>query len=254
MSTIKTRAVVIKTQDYKEHDRLVWLFSEDLGKISVLAKGAKKSKNKGFSITLPFCFGEYVIYKGRSLYTLNEGRIIESFQDILNDYETLTYGSYFNELIDIACGEENYLSLFKDLVSSFYLLKSRAVDLELLARTFELRLLKATGYGLHLENCAICDKKISCSDFISLQFYGAVCGECEKVHGTHVSKGTYNVLKFLNSVDTDKISRLSVNEATKKDIYKIITNFIFLNYPRKPKSLAMLDYFNIIPEVSADKE
>ncbi|MPN24186.1 hypothetical protein SDC9_171580 [bioreactor metagenome] len=87
-----------------------------------------------------------------------------------------------------------------------------------------------------------------------MQFYGAVCGECEKVHGTHVSKGTYNVLKFLNSVDTDKISRLSVNEATKKDIYKIITNFIFLNYPRKPKSLAMLDYFNIIPEVSADKE
>lgn len=254
MNTIKTRAVVIKTQDYKEHDRLVWLFSEDLGKISTIAKGAKKSKNKSFSTTLPFCFGEYVVYKGRGLYNLNEGKIVESFQDILNDYETLIYGSYFNELIDIACGEENYLGLFRDLVSSFYLMKTKAVDLELLARAFELKLLKATGYGLQLENCALCDKKISFSNFISFQFYGAVCEECNKVHGTQITKSTYNVLKFLNSVELEKISRLSVDETTKKELYKIITNFIFLNYTRRPKSLSMLDYFNLIPEVSVDKE
>lgn len=254
MSTIKTRGVVLKTQDYKENDKLVWIFTEDLGKISVLAKGARKNKNKNFSLTLPFCFGEFVVYKGKSLYTLNEGRIIESFQNILNDYDTLIYGSYFLELIDIACEEETYLNLFKDLVSSLYLIKSKAIDLEILARTFELKLLKATGYGLHLQNCAICDKKINSSNFLSFQFFGAVCDECSKFNGTHISIGTYNVLKFINSMDLEKISRISINEITKKEIFKIITNFIFLNYTRRPKSLAMLDVFNAIPEVSVDKE
>ncbi|MEG0772400.1 DNA repair protein RecO [Clostridium sp.] len=254
MNTVKTRAIVIKTQEYKENDKLIWLFTEELGKISVLAKGARKNKNKNFSLTLPFCFGEFVVYKGKSLYTLNEGRIIESFQDILNDYDTLIYGSYFNELIDIACEEEAYISLFRDVVSCFYLLKNKAVDFELLTRAFELKLLRSTGYGLHLENCAVCDRKINNSSFLSFQYFGAVCEECEKAHGTLMSKSTYNVLKFLNSVDVEKVSRLSVNELTKKEIFKIITNFIALNYSRKPKSLSMLDYFKAIPEVSIDKE
>jgi len=254
LNIIKTRAVVIKTQDYKENDKLVWLFSEDLGKISAIAKGARKNKNKNFSITLPFSYGEYVVYKGRNLYTLNEGRTIESFQDILNDYDTLIYGSYFNELIDIACDEEPYMSLFKDLVSCFYLMKSKVADLEVLARAFEIKLLKATGYGLHLENCSICDKKISNSNFLSFQFYGAVCEQCEKSYGTKISASTYNVLKFLQNVDMDKVTRLSVNDATKKEIFKIITSFISLNYTRRPKSLSMLEVFNALPEVSMDKE
>jgi DNA repair protein RecO (recombination protein O) len=254
LNTIKTRAIVIKTQEYKENDRLVWLFTEELGKISVLAKGARKNKNKNFSLTLPFCFGEYVVYKGRSLYTLNEGRIIESFQDMLNDYDTLIYGSYFNELIDVACEEDLYLSLFRDLASCFYLMKNKAVDLELLARTFELKLLRATGYGLHLENCAICDKEINNSNFISFQYFGAICESCEKNYGTHISKSTYNVLKFLNSVDIEKISRLSVNEVTKREVFKILTNFVSLNYSRKPKSLLMLEHFKVLPEVSVDRD
>jgi DNA repair protein RecO (recombination protein O) len=254
LNTIKTRAIVIKTQEYKENDKLVWLFTEELGKISVLAKGARKNKNKNFSLTLPFCFGEYVVFKGRSLYTLNEGRIIESFQGMLNDYDTLIYGSYFNELIDIACEEEIYISLFRELISCFYLMKNKAVDLDLLARTFELKLLKATGYGLHLENCAICDKRINNSNFLSFQYIGAVCQDCENEHGTQISKSTYNVLKFLNSVEVEKISRITVNETTKREIFKIITNFISLNYARKPKSLSMFQHFNALPEVSADKE
>ena len=114
---------MIKTQDYRENDRLLWLFSEELGKISVIAKGARKSKSKLMSSTLPFCYGEYVLFKGKNLYTLNEAKIIDSFQEMLTDFEVLIYGSYFNELIDIACEEENYGTLFKDFVTPSILLE-----------------------------------------------------------------------------------------------------------------------------------
>ena len=42
----KCRAVVIKTQDFKENDKLVWLYTDSFGKISSIAKGAKRSKSK----------------------------------------------------------------------------------------------------------------------------------------------------------------------------------------------------------------
>lgn len=44
LSIFKSKAIVIKTLDFKESDKIIWLFTEKLGKISVIAKGAKKVK------------------------------------------------------------------------------------------------------------------------------------------------------------------------------------------------------------------
>ena len=49
MSLIETGGVIIKAQEYKENDKLLWIFTEKLGKITVIAKGAKKNKSKLFS-------------------------------------------------------------------------------------------------------------------------------------------------------------------------------------------------------------
>ena len=243
MSTIKTRGMVLKVQDYKENDKLLWILTEEYGKVSVIAKGARKSKNKNFSNTLPFCFGEYVLFKGRTMFSLNEGRIIDSFQDILNNYDTLIYGSYFNELVDIAIEEEPCNEIFVDLIKAFFLMRNAAVDLDTLARAFEIKLLKATGYGISLEHCAVCGKKMNSSDYISFQFYGGVCESCDKQYGTHVSLSAYNGIKFLSKVDLEKVGRLTLDERTKLEINKILTTFIELNYRRKPKSLSLLSGF-----------
>ncbi|MEG0307438.1 MAG: DNA repair protein RecO [Clostridium sp.] len=240
MSTIKTRGIVLKTQDYKENDKLLWIFTEDMGKVSVIAKGARKSKNKNFSNTMPFCFGEYILYKGRALYTLNEGRIIDSFQDLLNDYDTLIYGSYFAELIDITMEEEINHNVFLGIVKAFYLMRNKAVDEELLARAFEIKLLKAVGYGISLEKCAFCGCDINMSNYISFQYYGGVCDKCDKQYGTKVSSATYNGLKFLNKIQLEKVGRLNLDKATKAEIKKILSTFMELNYRRKPKSLSLL--------------
>lgn len=243
LSLFETQGVVIKTQDFKENDKLVWIFTEKLGKVTAIAKGAKKSKSKYLSMTLPLCYGEYMLFRGKNLSTLSEGKIITSFQGLLSNLEKLTYSSYLCELIDISLvDEESNGELFKDFVTCLYLLNTDAIDYELLVRSFELKLLKATGYGLNLNNCTSCNKKISTSNYISLSNYGGVCNECSKNHGMNISNGSYNVLRFLNSVEMDKIHRVNVTKEMKNEIFKI-TSFIFSsNYSKKPKSLEMLEY------------
>ncbi|HBC96040.1 MAG TPA: DNA repair protein RecO, partial [Clostridium sp.] len=39
LAVFKTRAVIIKIQDVRESDKLVWLFTEKLGKVSTVARG-----------------------------------------------------------------------------------------------------------------------------------------------------------------------------------------------------------------------
>lgn len=243
MSLIKGNGVVIKTLDYKENDKLVWLYTEQYGKISAIARGAKKSKNKLFSITLPLCYGEFMLFKGKNLYNLQEGRIISSFQGLLNNLDKLTYSSYLCELVDIALVEgESNRWLFKEFVTTLYLLNTDAIEYEMLVRCFEIKLLAATGYGLTLENCVICKEKIASSNYISLSYFGGICENCNKEHGLYISKGAYNALKFLLKTSLDKVFRLNLTKDVKKEIEKVTTFIISSSFARKPKSLEMLNY------------
>lgn len=243
LSILETKAVIIKTQDFKENDKLVWFYTEKFGKITAIVRGAKKSKSKFLALTLPLCYGEYMVYKGKNLYTLQEGKILNSFQGLLNNLHKLTYSSYLCELIDIACTDNDInVQLFRNLVTTLYLLNTDALDYELLIRAFELKLLKATGYNLSLDNCSICRKKISSANYISLSYYGGVCEECPKEHGLFISKGAYNALRFLMNLNVDKLYRLNLNNEIKSEIEKVTTFLISNNYARKPKSLDMLNF------------
>lgn len=243
LSVLETKAVIIKTQDFKENDKLVWFYTEKLGKITAVVRGAKKSKSKFLAMTLPLCYGEYMVYKGKSLYSLQEGKIINSFQGLLDNLHKLTFSSYLCELIDIACTDnEINVELFRNLVTTLYLLNTDALNYELLIRAFELKLLKSTGYNLTLDNCSICRKKISSSNYISLSYYGGVCDECPREHGLFISRGTYNALRFLMNMNVDKLYRLNLNNDIKAEIEKVTTFLICNNYARKPKSLDMLNF------------
>ncbi|WP_327443403.1 DNA repair protein RecO [Clostridium tarantellae] len=240
---METSGVIIKAQDYRENDKLLWVFTENLGKITLIAKGARKNKSKLFSLALPLCYGEYLVFKGKNLYTLSEGRIKSSFQGLLNHLEKLTYSTYLCELIDI-CVEDGEINnyLYRQFIACLYLLDTDAIDYELLVRSFELKLLKATGYEINFNNCVMCKKKLSVSNYISLFHYGGICNECSKEHGIYINKATYNALRFLNNTTLDKVYRLTLTNEIKEELFKVTSFIISSNYFRKPKSLEMLKF------------
>lgn len=243
MSLFKTSGVIIKAIDYKENDKLIWIYTEDLGKITVIAKGAKKSKSKLFSVTSPLCYSQYMLFKGKNLFNLQEGKIINSFKGLMNNLSKLTYASYICELIDIAIEEgEINRSLYVEFVKTLYLLDTDAIDYELLIRSFELKVLKATGYAVNLEYCNMCRKKIRSSKYISMHTYSGICNECNKNGSIPISKEAFAALKFLNKIDASRIYMMKLSETIKKEIEKVNLYFIETNYSRKPKSLEMLNY------------
>lgn len=174
---------------------------------------------------------------------IQEGKVIKSFQGLLNNLDKLTYSSYVCELVDIALleGEPNS-ALFKEFITTLFLLETDAIDYEILIRSFEIKLLGATGYGLSLDNCSICKKPINVSNYISLSYFGGVCENCTREAGINISKGAYNALKFLMRTSSDKAYGLNLSKDIKNEIGKVTTLIIGANYSKKPKSLEMLNY------------
>ena len=245
MSIFKTRAVVLKVQDFKENDKIIWLFSEKLGKISCIVRGAKTKRSKFASFTQQFCYGEYVLFKGKSFYTVNEIELIDSFQSFLNNFDSITYGSYFCELIIIALQEqESNRILFEEFIKTFYLLKSDALDVETIARAFEVKLLKHTGFEINFNRCAICNTKIESSNSFSTQFYGGICNNCKDISAIPLSNAAFNYLRFFNNMPMENIHRIKLSDEVKKEINSILNLLICQSFSRRPKSLDIFNYLN----------
>lgn len=192
--------------------------------------------------TLNFCFGNYTLFKGKSMFSLNEGEIIDSFQEFLSDLDRISYASYLCELIDISMVEgESNRPLFKELLTSFYLIKNEVGDIATLVRAFEIKLLNLTGYGLNTDHCVKCRKKLNTSNYISYEYYGAICTDCERNNGKFVSYAAFNTLKFLSKLQLDKIYRVNLNHEIKDEIYSILSDLMFQSYGKKPKSLEILN-------------
>lgn len=79
MKEEKTTAIVLRSFDYKEHQRIITIFTSEMGLINLIVKGINTKNSYLFSLTTPFTVGEYHFSKGRSeLYQYLDGTHLET--------------------------------------------------------------------------------------------------------------------------------------------------------------------------------
>lgn len=65
MGTIKTKGIIIAENNLDDFDKMLTMLTPGMGKISCVAKGARKTKSLLLGGTQFLCFGDYVLYKSR---------------------------------------------------------------------------------------------------------------------------------------------------------------------------------------------
>jgi DNA repair protein RecO (recombination protein O) len=134
-----------------ETSLIVDVFTKKNGKMSILAKGAKKPTSKFFGYLTPFTKLK-ITYTGRSeLKTLTN--IDRDFSESTNSLSKTSYSLlYINELlIRLLPKDAVHEDLFL-LYESFLLKIHSGENIELTLRSFELDMLEMLGYGLDFEN------------------------------------------------------------------------------------------------------
>ena len=71
MKTIKINGIVISENSLGDSDKMLTILTPNLGKISCIAKGAKRPKSMLMSGSQFLCFGEYILYKSQDIYMMN---------------------------------------------------------------------------------------------------------------------------------------------------------------------------------------
>jgi DNA repair protein RecO (recombination protein O) len=183
LSQVKLRAVVLRTTDFGESDRVVALLSEERGKVSAFARGARASRRRFGGALEPFTLlsAELRERPGAELFTLDAVSVEQGFGAIRGDLARIACASYACDLARaLVRDHEPHRDLFALLADALGRLDAAPPSPALL-RAFELSALRAAGLEPRLDACARCGGLLPAPPerlVLGLDHGGLLCGSC----------------------------------------------------------------------------
>ncbi|WP_251319383.1 DNA repair protein RecO [Flintibacter muris] len=155
---ITTKALVLRTVDYKESDKILTLFTQDQGKLTASARGCRK---KGSAIAAGcqlLAWSEMVLYDYQGRWSVKEAAVERLFQGVRDDIERLALGCYFAEAAELLAVEglpsRSLLSLTLNSLHTLDTMQEK--PLPLVKAAFEWRAMALAGYEPLIDGCAVC--------------------------------------------------------------------------------------------------
>jgi DNA repair protein RecO (recombination protein O) len=153
-----TPAIVLRAINYGESDRVVTLLGRSTGRVSAIARGARKSQ-KRFGGGLGLCsVGEAGLRErsGAELLTLERFDLREAYASFATDLARMAHAAYVAELVSKLCAPRQAETDVFDWLSAFLAALDRQGASAERLRVYELGLLTRLGFGPMLETCAVC--------------------------------------------------------------------------------------------------
>ena len=178
----KTEAIVLRTMDLGEADRVLTVLTPRLGKLKVIAKGVRRPKSRIGGGLQPFSDVQLVLAVGRTWDVVTTASLEDPHLGLRNDLLSTAAAWYVVELADRFCeGAADSHEAFTLLAQALAGLDapSEEVTREVVARWFELHLLDAMGFRPELVRCLECGSEIEPEgNAYSPTAGGVVCPQC----------------------------------------------------------------------------
>ena len=244
-----TPAVLLRRVDYGDFDLILTFFTEAAGKISVIAKPAKKSNQRFAGVLELFTVLNITCRVGRraGLPVLQEALLEEPFAAIRENMLKTAYASYWAELVTTWAEESQKLvRLYRLLVRVLAGLDHQAMDPALLNLVFQMRFLDIAGLCPNLNFCCVCKQDLDrVSQHVSgldLPRGGLRCQGCDTHGEAHVclSRGTIKQLQWLAQGDLRRVERLRFSAQGLHEAQLFLEAFVPFHLGREPRSLKVL--------------
>lgn len=259
----EVKGLVIKAVDMRESDRLITVFTEEMGIITAMAKGSRSLKSRNMSTTMPFCYSSFVLYKKGDNYWIRESELHESFFGIRESIEGLALAGYILEVIAHVAVEAPERDLLRLTLNSLYAISSGRYSLNKVKAAFEIRALSILGFMPSVLSCRDCGRETG--DFFFDIMGGYIrCPDCrdkmsaldtddaeERRIVTILSEGAKIALGYCIHAPLEKIFSFSISEedaslfskACEQYLlnqlerpFKTLDFYLEVSRPRKPKT------------------
>jgi len=178
--SFRVDAVVLRHSDYGEADRLLTLYTRQLGKTRALAKGARKIASRKAGHIEPFTQVKLQLAKGRDMLLVTQADTVDAYLPVREDLILTGQASYVLELLDrfTYVDDTENPATYRLLTETLSRLASND-DPWIVIRYYEMRLLDYLGFRPQLTQCVNCGRDIKAEDqFFSFRAGGVICPSC----------------------------------------------------------------------------
>jgi len=143
---IKIEGIILKKAGLNEADQLLTVYTKELGKVRISAKGVKKLESKLRYSIEPISYVQLILVEGKNFLILKDAVIKDQFLKIKKDLNKLKTAKQIADLIDEAIiGEERDENIWKLILSTYKAINvgSRVSNIK---ADFEKKLISLLGY------------------------------------------------------------------------------------------------------------
>lgn len=182
MSIEKSAAIILRIIDFSNTSCVVTMYTREFGKISALAKGARRPKNpfEGALDVLSICHVVFVHKSTDALDILTEAKLERRFRAASKDLARLYTAYYFLELTTALTEPADPQPELYDALRAAIVGLDEGDSSEPWMLRFEMRLLTIIGHGPALDRCVVCGQpaagKSQC--WFSTAAGGLICSTC----------------------------------------------------------------------------
>ena len=244
---INTKGLVLKEARYREADRILTLYTEECGKITVSAHGALGKRSKYSAATQSLTFSDYVVDYRNGKYSVKEASVSEYFSGLRNDIGKYSLACYFCEAFDALSIEDTAdRNMLRIVLNALYALSNDLYSAEQIKAAFELKLISASGFQPDIDSCCVCGTDEPEDPVFSIE-NGCVC--CRRCHNAsmgfsmNIDKDVLKAVRFVISSGIKNYISFKLPEEELAQLSKLCEAF-FLRH--SARYFSTLDYWKSI--------
>lgn len=239
-----TKGLILREVKYKEADRILTVLTEDMGKITVKARGALRKSSKLSAATQSLVLSELTLFENKGKRSVNEAVTLEEFKGLRNDIAALALASYIAECAEaFATEEQPETELLRLALNCLYALSRAMYPQEHIKAAFELRLMGISGYEPELYHCSACGAEISDAAFFVPSQGSVLCQDCVDriaLPKQRLSNAALSAMRYIISAEPKKLLSFSLPQSAEKELYKTAEDYLLTQSERR---FATLDYW-----------
>jgi DNA repair protein RecO (recombination protein O) len=211
MGLTETEAIVLRTYNLAEADKIVVCLTRKYGVVRVVAKGARKLKSRFGAGLEPFTLIAlgYFEKEGRELASLKQAEIVRSYFKLAHDTEVFGVLSYFSELVmEFAPPREPNENLYRMVRACLEAIDTAPDSLPLMARYFEVWILRLAGFLPDIRVCAGCGLRLGGAKTVYFNIdFKPRCADCSQGQGGALSGTAYRQLLEIQRLSPQKFAQ-----------------------------------------------
>ena len=239
----RVEAVVLRHSDWGEADRMLTIFTRELGKLRVVAKGARRPRSRKAGHLEPFTRVALLLARGREIWIVTQAETLDAYLPVRDDLERTGYAAYVAELLDRFTYEEGENSSLYRLFVEALERVSTLEDPVPAIRYYEIRLLDLLGFRPELFHCVQCGNEIQPeAQYFSALLGGVVCPRCG-LDAAGVRPVSMQALKYLRHYQRcgyAEATRVRLPDAVRPELEALMQHYLTYLLERGLNSPAFL--------------